>query len=71
MTRHQRHTSTRSAFRRVWAIPLTLGGVTTIGLVAALLGVGVFRALAWGALTTPIVVVAICLRKNRSVRSHR
>jgi hypothetical protein len=48
-----------STFGRVWAVPLALGALTTFGLLAALLGTGVWHVLAWTALVVP-VVVGVC-----------
>ncbi len=42
--------------RRVRAIPLLLVALTIFGLLAALLGTGIWHALAWAALAIPIVV---------------
>ncbi len=47
-----------SVFGRIWTVPLILAALTVFGLLAALLGTGVWHALAWIALTAPIVVVA-------------
>lgn len=41
-------------FRKVWGAPIFLGALTTFGLLAALLGVGIWHWLAWGALTVPV-----------------
>ncbi len=55
-----------SAFRRVWTIPLLLAALTIFGLLAALLGTGIWHALAWAALAVPIVVaVRFSIRPRR------
>jgi hypothetical protein len=45
-------------FCRVWLIPLTLASITAFGLLAALLGRGIWHAAAWFALACPILVTA-------------
>jgi hypothetical protein len=40
--------------RRVWRRPIQLAALTTIGLISALLGTGVWRWLAWLCLGIPI-----------------
>ncbi len=44
----------KSAFRNLWAMPLLLGILTTIGLVSALLGDGIWDALSAFALGAPV-----------------
>ncbi|MFT3815620.1 MAG: hypothetical protein QM740_20025 [Acidovorax sp.] len=39
--------STHGSFKRVWAMPLLLAALTLFGLLAALLGTGVWHGLAW------------------------
>jgi len=48
--------SISGSFKRVWAVPLLLAALTLFGLLAALLGTGVWHGLAWLALLVPIVV---------------
>ncbi|NYT85231.1 hypothetical protein [Pollutimonas harenae] len=43
-----------TALRRVWGAPVLLGVLTCFGLLAALLGVGVWHWLAWTALAAPV-----------------
>ena len=47
-----------SYFRRVFGIPLLLAAITVFGLLAALLGHGLWHVLSWIALSIPIVVIA-------------
>ncbi|MFT3813042.1 MAG: hypothetical protein QM740_06645 [Acidovorax sp.] len=51
---------TPPAPRRVWAVPAALALLTIFGLLAALLGTGPWRVLAWGALAGPVAVSAYC-----------
>lgn len=46
-----------SVVRRVWTGPLALGVLTATGLVAALLGTGGWRVVAWLALVMPLAVM--------------
>jgi len=52
----------------LWRWPVVLGVVTLFGLIAALLGEGgVWWALSWVALATPLVVALLCIvRSDRS-----
>lgn len=45
-----------SSFSDTWPMPLFLATLTLSGLLAALLGTGVWRFLAWIALLVPVVV---------------
>jgi len=54
----------------VWRWPLVLAGLTLFGLLSALLGEGgVWWALSWSALATPLIVAVVCLARSRSTRS--
>ncbi len=44
------------SFRFVWGAPLLLAAFTVFGLLAALLGTGIWHGLAWLALAIPIIV---------------
>lgn len=59
----------QSTFRRVWTMPLLLAALTVFGLLAALLGTGVWHVLAWGALAAPILAVPVfaVMRSRKSV----
>lgn len=55
-----------SEFRRVWMVPLALAVLTAFGLLAALLGTGIWHALSWASLASPIVVaVRFGMRSRR------
>lgn len=43
--------------KKVWGIPLILAAITLFGLLAALLGTGVWYILSWIALIIPIVII--------------
>lgn len=43
---------------RTWIIPVTLGLITVAGLIAALVGDGIWDAMSWVALAVP---VALCI----------
>ena len=45
-----------NAFARIWKMPIVLATLTAFGLLAALLGTGLWHWLSWLALTTPIAV---------------
>lgn len=51
-------------FRKVWSIPIVLALCTLFGLLAALLGTGVWHWLSWAALITPLVVMARKLKQH-------
>jgi hypothetical protein len=54
---------------QIWAVPLVLGVLTMFGLLAALLGSGIWHWLAWLTLLTPIAVggwFALVAGKNKS-----
>jgi dolichyl-phosphate-mannose--protein O-mannosyl transferase len=55
---------------RIWRWPLVLAGLTTFGLVSALLGQsGIWWGLSWIALSIPLVVIVACLhRRDRAAR---
>lgn len=58
-----KHTVT---FHRVWRIPFILALVTAFGLLAALLGRGIWHVAAWFALACPILVTAYFgLKRNK------
>ena len=43
--------------KKVWGIPLILAAITLFGLLAALLGTGIWYILSWITLIIPIVIV--------------
>jgi len=53
----------------LWRWPIVLGAVTATGLLAALLGDGLWDALSWLTLATPLAVAAWCVwRRPRGRR---
>jgi hypothetical protein len=53
---------------RVFAIPIVLALLSTIGLIAALLGDGFWDALSWLALGVPIAAIGFAWSRRRSLR---
>ena len=51
---------------QIFAVPLLLGVLTTIGLVTALVGDGIWDGLSWLTLGVPIAVCLYCLARRRS-----
>lgn len=49
----------------VWRVPLALAAMTLFGLLAALLGTGIWRAAAWLTLAVPVMVVVWCVWGGR------
>lgn len=47
-------------FWRVWRIPFALAALTCFGLLAALLGTGVWHGVAWLALAVPVAISVWC-----------
>jgi hypothetical protein len=50
-----------AGFIRVFGAPLPLALVSPIGLLSALLGDGLWAALSWAALATPVAVIVWCV----------
>lgn len=46
----------RIPFLRVWGAPLLIAALTLFGLLAALLGTGIWHWMAWAALAVPVAV---------------
>lgn len=44
-------------FWQVWLAPIVMGVLTTFGLLAALLGVGIWHWLSWMALSIPLAAI--------------
>ncbi|MDR5172078.1 hypothetical protein IHQ56_09635 [Methylobacillus flagellatus] len=44
-------------FTDIWGWPILLAVLTTLGLLSALLGVGIWHWLAWASLAVPIIVI--------------
>ena len=51
---------TRGSFLFIWGAPAVLGGLTLFGLLAALLGVGIWHWASWICLAIPLGVIARC-----------
>jgi len=54
------------ATRQIWAMPVSLAWLTGVGLVAALLGDGIWDVVSWITLGTPIAVVLWCVGRSES-----
>lgn len=53
--------------RQIWGMPLLLAALTLFGLLAALLGDGIWRWLSWLALSVPVVMGLYCaIRPSRT-----
>jgi len=61
--------SQHSSVRKVYGVPLLLAAITLAGLLFALFGDGLWDALSWIAMATPIIVMAYKYRypPNRGV----
>lgn len=57
-------------FHPVWRIPVALALLTAFGLLAALLGTGVWRWAAWLCIATPVSVMFyfLCFQRQRGDR---
>lgn len=53
----------------IWRMPLVLGALTLFGLLAALLGTGIWHVLSWIAIAVPLLVVAWHVGKTRRTSS--
>jgi hypothetical protein len=51
---------------QIFAVPLLLGVLTTVGLIAALVGDGLWDGLSWLTLGVPVAVCVYCLARGRS-----
>lgn len=57
---------------QIWGVPIVLAILTTIGLISALLGDGIWDALSAVTLGIPCLVGAwYCLRRRPATRQHR
>jgi hypothetical protein len=50
---------------QIFAVPLLLGVLTTVGLIAALVGDGIWDGVSWLTLGVPIAVCLYCLAVSR------
>jgi hypothetical protein len=48
----------------IWPVPIALGLISAIGLVAALLGDGWLNVLSWLSLALPLLVIAVYWRRG-------
>lgn len=58
-------------FWQIWLAPIAMGMLIIFGLLAALLGIGIWHWLSWLSLTLPLAVIArhlwcVRLRKKRA-----
>jgi hypothetical protein len=55
---------THHSFSRIWRWPFVLAGLTTFGLLSALLGQGgIWWVLSWIVLTIPLLTIAACVHR--------
>lgn len=47
----------RSSFLRLWGMPLLLATLILFGLLASLLGTGIWHVLSWIALLAPVLII--------------
>lgn len=47
----------RRNFQQIFGIPIAIGAVSTIGLVAALVGDGLLDAVSWTTLAVPLAII--------------
>ena len=52
-----------SNFWHIWTTPLIVGGISLLGLVAALIGDGLLDVVSWVSLATPLLVIGWFIRK--------
>jgi cation transport ATPase len=52
----------RRSFWQVFGVPIVLGAVSIVGLIAALVGNGFYDAVSWITLSIPVIVIAKYLR---------
>jgi len=55
----------------VWTLPIAVGFISVIGLLAALIGDDVWDGLSWFCLTVPLVVISWYVLKSVSVKRSR
>ena len=46
--------NSRMSTRQIWGMPIAIGMLSAVGLLSALLGDGIWDALSWAALATPV-----------------
>ncbi|CAM5419307.1 putative protein OS=Afipia felis OX=1035 GN=NCTC12722_02564 PE=4 SV=1 [Afipia felis] len=55
---------------QIFTVPLLIGVMSLVGLVAALVGDGIWDALSWLMLATPIVIYIVCVYIPRRSRAR-
>jgi len=53
-------------FKKIWRIPVLLSALILFGLLAALLGTGIWYWLAWAAMLVPLFVICLKVWKPNS-----
>lgn len=61
-----RRAPSRQNLRAIFAAPIAIAALSTVGLVAALTGDGWRDALSWAGLAVPVVIVAWAMKARRS-----
>lgn len=56
----------KSNFWHIWTIPLMLGGVSLLGLLAALIGDGFLDLVSWVSLAVPLLAIGRFIVKPQS-----
>lgn len=47
----------KKSFQKLWGVPILLATLSLFGLIAALLGAGIWDVLGWIALSIPLILV--------------
>ncbi|WP_420142694.1 hypothetical protein [Sphingomonas sp.] len=66
-----RRSSRQRTLGTIFAVPLAIGLLCTIGLIAALTGDGARDAVSWAALGAPVAVVGWAMRRSRATVQTR
>ena len=56
----------RFTLRQIFAMPLALAVISSVGLVAALVGGDAWHLFAWSAVALPLVVCGVCILRRRN-----
>jgi hypothetical protein len=51
--------------REIFAAPLVVGILSGVGLIAALVGDGIWDAVSWAALAVPVVLFVVYIRRRK------
>jgi hypothetical protein len=65
MTGRRLHSPRRQTLGQIFIVPLVLGVLSTVGLISALVGDGIWDGLSWIALGIPILLCAYFFLKPR------